>query len=402
MVTMRRIYDLFLSSHLRDRRQMAFVTGPRQVGKTTTCQQAGTVYFDWDYVDHARLILQGPAAIAHTAGLDRLTDAGTLPVLVFDELHKYPHWKKFLKGFFDLHEKDCRILVTGSSRLDMYRRGGDSLMGRYFLYRMHPFSVAELVCQELPDDDIVRAPRAIDPGAWADLNRFGGFPEPLFTADAKFSRRWQGLRHAQRFKEDARDLTRVQDIALLELLGRLLDERSGDRLVVANLARNLSAAPNTIKSWVDVLCALHAGFLVRPWFRNVSSAIRKEPKWYLRDWSTIADPGKRYETMMAVHLLKAVEGWTDLGLGAFLLFYVRDKQKREVDFVVTRDNEPWFIVEAKRSETRIAPNLHHFQKQIGAAHAFQVVHALPYVDADCFSRTTPCIVPATTFLSQLL
>ncbi len=399
---MKRIYDVMLAEHLRNRRQMAFVAGPRQVGKTTTCRGAGTVYFDWDSTEHARLMVSGPEAVARAAGLELLQDPSRLPVLVFDELHKYPHWKKFLKGFFDRYEDRCRIVVTGSSRLDAYRRGGDSLMGRYFLFRMHPVTVAEWLDPELPGSALIRKPQPITDAAWNTLLRHGGFPEPLLTADDRFSTRWQGLRHAQLFKEDARDLTRIQDIALLDIMGRMLDERSGKQLVYGNLARDVGVSPATAKMWVETLCALHAGFLVRPWFRNVSSALRKEPKWYVRDWSVMADPGSRFETMVAIHLLKAVEGWTDLGYGTFSLHYVRDKQKREVDFLVVRDGQPWFLVEVKVGDTTLSPHLQHFQHQTGAAHAFQVVQELPYVDADSFSRSAPVVVPARTFLSQLI
>lgn len=86
----------------------------------------------------------------------------------------------------------------------------------------------------------------------------------------------------------------------------------------------------------DPLVSLHRGFLIRPWFRNLNKALRKEPKWYLRDWSGVAAPGKRAETLVACHLLKAVDAWNDSGQGAFELRYLRDKQKREVDFVIFR------------------------------------------------------------------
>jgi uncharacterized protein len=398
---MKRVYDAMLAEHLQQRRQMAFVAGPRQVGKTTTCRGVGTIYFDWDSPEHARLIVTGPEVVARAAGLDQLQDAAGRPILVFDELHKYPHWKRFLKGFFDRYEEQCRIVVTGSSRLDAYRRGGDSLMGRYFLFRMHPVTVAEWLNPELPNSELIREARPIDETAWQQLLRFGGFPEPLLTADQRFSTRWQALRHTQLFKEDARDLTRIQDIALLDIMGRMLDDRSGQQLVYGNLARDVGVAPATAKMWVETLCALHAGFLVRPWFKNVSSALRKEPKWFVRDWSVIGDAGRRFETMVAVHLLKAVEGWTDLGYGQFSLRYVRDKQKREVDFLIVRDDQPWFLVEAKLGDATLSPHLRHFQHQTGAAHAFQVVQDLPYVAANCFSRSDPVVVPARTFLAQL-
>lgn len=397
---MKRVYDSILAEHLAQHRQMAFVAGPRQVGKTTSCRAAGSVYFDWDVMAHKRLIVAGAGEVAAAAGLNVLADEPR--VLVFDELHKFPQWKQFLKGFFDLYEKQCRIVVTGSSHLDTYRRGGDSLMGRYFLFRMHPFSVGELLAADPPSKEIVRKPARVAEDAWEALWKFGGFPEPMLAASERFSRRWLTLRHSQLYKEDIRDLTRIQELGMLEVAGKMLEERSGGQLVVSNLARDVGVAPNTIKSWVDALCALHVGFLVRPWHRNVSSSLRKEPKWYLRDWSGIADPGKRFETLVACHLLKAVEGWTDMGLGKFSLHYLRDKQQREVDFLVANDGHPWFLVEARTAADRLSPALEYFQKATGAAHAFQVVMKLPPVQADCFSRNQPTLVPARSFLSQLL
>ncbi|MCC6765380.1 MAG: DUF4143 domain-containing protein [Deltaproteobacteria bacterium] len=157
-----------------------------------------------------------------------------------------------------------------------------------------------------------------------------------------------------------------------------------------------------LRRWVDTLTALHHGFLVRPWFKNVAKSLRKEPKWYATDWSGIADPGQRAETFVACHLLKAVQGWSDLGLGTYELRYLRDKEKREVDFVVIRDRKPWFLVEVKHADTSLSPSLAHFQRQTGARHAFQAVLEEPFVDADCFTRRDPCVVPARTLLSQLL
>ncbi len=203
-------------------------------------------------------------------------------------------------------------------------------------------------------------------------------------------------------KEDLREVTRVQELGVMETLMRILSERSGQRLVYANLATELGVSVDTIRRWVDLLGRLHYGFLVRPWFTNVAKALRKEPKWFLRDWSGLPDEGARAETLVACHLLKAVEAWTDLGFGEFELRYLRDKQKREVDFLVVKDQKPWFLVEVKTSDTRLSPSLAHFQSQTAAPHAFQVMLNLPFEDADCFSINRPAVVPALTFLSQLI
>lgn len=394
-----RFYDALLRDHLARHRQMALVSGPRQVGKTTACRAVADAYLNWDNVDERRLLLKGPAAIATAVGLDRLRARPAVAVL--DELHKHSKWKGLLKGLFDTYGDRAKWIVTGSSRLDVFRRGGDSLMGRYLLYRVHPWSVAECLRPEIPEKAI-RPPREIDEDDWSALVVHGGFPEPFLKRDPRFTNRWRSLRHEQLSKEDLRDITRVQELGAIEVLMRVLEERSAQQLVYSNLATEIGVAVDTIRRWVDLLGRLHLGFLVRPWFRNVTKSLRKEPKWFLRDWSGVADEGARAETLVACHLLKATEGWTDLGLGHYELRYLRDKLKREVDFVVVRDGKPWFLVEVKKADANLSPTLAHFQTQTGAEHAFQVVLDLPYEEANCFAHRKPIVVPAKTFLSQLL
>ena len=394
-----RLYDAILRDHLQRHRQMAFVSGPRQVGKTTACRSVGDAYLNWDNVDDRRVLLGGPAKLAENLHLDRLR--AQPPVTVIDELHKYAKWKSLLKGFFDTYGDQTRLIVTGSSRLDVFRRGGDSLMGRYLLYRMHPWTAGESLRTDFPTREI-QPPAEVSSADWDALWEHGGFPEPFLRRDTRFTRRWRSLRQEQLSREDLRDVTQIQDLGTMEILMQILVERSGQQLVYANLAQEIGVALDTVKRWIDLLGRLHYGFLVRPWFVNIAKGLRKEPKWFLRDWSGLAEGGARAETFVACHLLKAVEGWTDLGFGDFELRYLRDKQKREVDFLVVRDRRPWFLVEAKTSDTSLSPSLAHFQAQTKAPHAFQVVMNLPFEPADCFAASQPTVVPARTFLSQLL
>ena len=341
----------------------------------------------------------GCASLAEALQLDRLR--ATPPVAVLDELHKYSKWKSLLKGFFDTHGERVRLLVTGSSRMDVFRRGGDSLMGRYLLYRMHPWSANECLRTSLPAQE-TQAPGETDAADWDALWEHGGFPEPFLRRDTRFTRRWRSLRHEQLSREDLREVAHITDLGTMETLMQLLAERSAQQLVYSNLAREIQVAVDTAKRWIDLLCRMHYGFMVRPWFKNVAKALRKEPKWFLRDWSGQADDGARAETFVACHLLKAVEGWTDLGFGDFELRYLRDKQKRKVDFLVVRDRKPSFLVEVTLTDTSLSPSLAYFQAQTKAPHAFQVVMNLPYEPADCFKVQNPMVVPARTFLSQLL
>jgi len=377
---------------------MAFVSGPRQVGKTTLCEQFQNCYLNWDKLSDREVIIKGEDAIAMRADAVRVHEHS--PVLTLDELHHYKHWKLLLKGLFDAYWKQLKVLVTGSARLDVFKRGGDSLMGRYFPYRIHPFGVGELLRPVVGEAEIAR-PMPMDDETWERLLIFGGFPEPFVRADRMFVRRWRQLRFEQLVREDVRKDTAIRELDQIEALAKILSERSGEQLVYASLGREVQANEITTRNWVATLSSFYFGFRVKPWSMHIENAIRKTPKWYLRDWSGIADIGKRNETFVACHLLKAVEYWTDLGFGKCELYYIRDKQKREADFVVAKDDKPWFVVEVKTSDTKRSSALAAYQRTLGAPHAFQVVIDLPYENVDCFGFRDPIVVPARTFLSQL-
>ncbi|MBR4170774.1 MAG: ATP-binding protein [Kiritimatiellae bacterium] len=380
---------------------MVFLSGPRQVGKTTLARIFASDYLNWEEKETRRLILKGARAVGRTLSLDEGVQSGK--VLAFDEIHRYSKWKTFLKGFFDIYERSAKILATGSAKMDVYKRGGDSMMGRYFPYRVHPFSVAEIVDSSIPDEkSILRKPKEIKKGEWEALWEYGGFPEPFSNRQMRFLRKWRSLRTEQLLTQDIRDLTKTVELDQIEVLASILTNRSGEQLVIASLANEVTASEPTVKKWISVLKSLYYGFTIQPYFRNVEKSIRKTPKWYLRDWSGLDDPGKRAETFVACHLLKAVECWTDLGFGDFDLFYLRDRNKREVDFVVTRDKKPWFLAEVKKADERLSESLSYFQRATGAPHAFQIVLEREYEDIDSFQYKEPMVVSAKTFLSQLV
>ncbi len=399
MSLLQRIYIKSLDNHFKEGPEMAFLAGPRQVGKTTVAQslQIDQIYLNWDNEDHRHLILDGPERVASHIGLQ------DSPIVIFDEIHKYPHWKTFIKGFYDTYagHTQMKIIVTGSARLDIYRKGGDSLMGRYFLYRMHPLSVAELLTAT-PSGQEVRPPVELPDDQWQTLITFGGFPQPYLRSNRRFYNRWKRTRISQIFREDIHDIAKIQEIRMVELLAEFIIQQSGQLTSYASLARRVRVSEDSIRRWVGILESLYFCFSVRPWHSNVSRSLRKEPKYYLWDWAMLTDPGARNENMVACHLLKAVHYWTDLGLGEYNLFFLRTKDKREVDFLVSRDGVPWFIVEAKSSDSNLSPNLNYFQKATGAKHAFQVTINAPFSKADCFSVPYPVKVPAKTFLSQLV
>jgi predicted AAA+ superfamily ATPase len=345
------------------------------------------------------ILTRGPNAAAADLGLVDLRGGPTN--VVFDELHKYPKWKSFLKGFFDVHGERTRILVTGSARLGFFRRGGDSLMGRYFLYRMHPLSVAELTDPALREREI-GSPHPVPCVLLDQLLSFGGFPEPFLRGSARFNNRWKRIRLELLFRKDLRDLTRIHEAGQVQVLAEHLALQAGQLLNYSSLASDVNVSVDTIRRWIATLEGLFYCFTIRPWHRNVPKTLRKQPKAYLWDWSLVPDPGARRENLVACHLLKATHWWTDLGLGEYELFFVRDKLKREVDFLLSRNGAPWVLVEAKSKDRALSPSLTYFHKLLKTNHAFQAAFELDSIDADAFESRVPVRVPVTTLLSQLV
>lgn len=402
-----RIYENVVANHLKELRQMVFLVGPRQVGKTTTSVESShelqkSFYLNWDNRADRLKIIESPDAVAAHLHLEELTEL--TPVVIFDELHKYGKWRDFLKGFFDCFSKKVKIIVTGSARLDVYRAGGDSLMGRYFSYRLHPLSVGEILHPTPPNEkDLITTPMQIAPEDFKALLDHGGFPEPYLRRSASFHLRWNNFRHKQLFQEDLRDLTRIQEIGQLELLAELLLHQVGQLTSYASLAKKINVSVDTVKRWVESLKSFYYCFAIKPWTKNITRSLLKEPKYYLWDWSLVKDEGARLENFVASHLLKSVDFWTDCGMGEYDLYFLRDKEKREVDFLVTKNSRPWILVEVKASKKGgLSPHLFYFQKQTQAEHAFQVVFDMDYVQKSCFLEKGPLIVPAQTFLSQLV
>ena len=247
-------------------RKVICLFGPRQVGKTTICRSfsESTHYFNWDNVDDQQQILKGPQAIVEKMGL---TPRSTV---IFDELHKFPNWKNFIKGFFDTYHKgQMNIVVTGSARLDIYRKGADSLMGRYFPYHIHPLSVSEIVRQEMPKTEISN-PLPIPDEQFARLLKFGGFPEPFLKGKPQFYNRWKQQRNQLLFREEIRDTTRIHEISQVQLLAEFLRQQSGQLLNYASLARKIRASQDSIRRWLTALESLYFCFSIRPWTQNVS------------------------------------------------------------------------------------------------------------------------------------
>lgn len=350
-------------------KKMAFITGPRQVGKTTLAKsllKTQENYYTWEDPNFRKLFAKNP--------LELISDRGP-GAIHFDEIHKDRRWKTHLKAIYDTKGSDVEILVTGSARLDYYKRGGDSLMGRYIPYRLHPFSVAECSSPISPDE-ILQTSKA--EYKWDDLIKLGGFPEPLFEGSENKAKRWSRLRLERITNEDIRDLKAIQNINAIKHLIELIPERVGSGLSINSLSEDVGAAFSTVREWFFVLEAIYFGFFIRPYSKNIKRTIRTEPKFYLFDTIPITKPGTLVENLCALHLLKACHFWTDCAYGDFSLNYVRDKERREVDFLLTKDKKPWMLIECKSNSKTISPHLIHFSKILKTPYNIQLTSTPNY------------------------
>lgn len=335
---------------------MVFVAGPRQVGKTSLAKQVleqmahGTGdYLNWDAPGDRKRILArdwDPAA----------------PLIVFDELHKYNRWKNWLKGIYDTRNPRQQYLVTGSARLDTYRRGGDSMVGRFHLWHLHPFSLGE-------------HPTALDPAAvQTRLLRVGGFPEPFLEDDERFARRWRLERYSQILREDIRDLERVDALAQMEQLLELLQHRVGSPIVVSNLAADLELAPRTVARYIEILARSFLCFVVPTYTGKLARAIRKPPKVFFYDNAdVIGDDGARFENLVATHIFKRIQFEQEYSGHRYELRYLRDKEGREVDFVVLRDRKVHELWEVKLRDVSAGAHLRYYAERLRPTRAVQVV-----------------------------
>jgi hypothetical protein len=387
--------DRYLSKYILEdlAEKMVFIGGPRQVGKTTLAREliakefSAHAYYNWDNRNDRRAIMQSQWP-------------GDAELIILDEIHKYKKWKTLVKGEYDTLKERYRFLITGSARLDIYRKGGDSMLGRYHYYRLHPFSHAELtgsgdtpeVMKNIP------IPSKADHGIFESLDVFGGFPEPLLKENMRTLRRWHNDKNARLFREDIRDVEQVRDIASMQLLGDMLPQRTAAHLSINSLREDLEVSHRAVTNWLNILEPFYYCFRIYLFVGKNFRSLKKEPKLYLWDWSEISDESRRFENLVASHLLKLVHFLQDYeGLKAGL-YYLRSVEKKEVDFLVTVDEQPWFAIEAKLSETNVAPHLLYFMDRMKIPFAYQVVKKK---GVDIYTNGVR-IISADRFLSALI
>lgn len=363
--------------------RMAFIAGPRQVGKTTAVQNflvsldQPHSYYNWDTPS-----VKKRYALNSTFFMEDAPTAKPMPWVAFDEIHKYPKWKNILKGYYDEYKKHLRFIITGSARLDLFRKSGDSLVGRYFLYQMLPLGWRE-VLSKMPDPTQDWHPQQTLPvipeadsqvyDAIHTLFELTGFPQPFVAGTKDFYTRWQENYHSLILQEDLRALTKIVELRRIETLLHLLPERVGSPLSVNNLKHTLGCAHATVVNWLKALELVYLAFSIPPWSAKLARSVVKEEKWYFWDWGMVDNEGPRFENFVAVMLKRAVNAWNEWGKGPYQLYYLRTKDGNEVDFAIADRKKVHVLIEVKTSDESVSKPLFQFKEKLQAPLAFQVI-----------------------------
>ena len=339
--------------------KMVVLTGPRQVGKTTLARQlmqlfGNAQYLNWD-------VLQDRSVLQRQSWNPRAK------LLVMDEIHKMHGWKNWLKGVVDGRFSEQSLLVTGSARMETFRQGGDSLAGRYFAFRLHPFSVREW-CEQ----------QHVEPAEALDhLLERGGFPEPCLAGDTVQADRWRAQYFNDLIREDVLEFSRLHEINTMRLFVELLRERVGSPLSLASIARDLAVSPATLKRYLEILQALFIVFTVQPWHHNIARAILQSPKAYFFDTGLVrGNQGVRLENAVAGMLLKHAHYLQDSAGKSVGLHYIRTKDGTEVDFAFSEEGKLTQMIECKLGDNKPHRGLLRFAAQFADAEAVQIVYGL--------------------------
>ena len=321
-------------------KKIVFISGPRQVGKTTLTK---SLDFTYDYFNYDK-------ASDRAALKDNSWDRNK-ELVIFDELHKMNQWKRWLKGIYDTEGVRPRILVTGSSKLETYKKVGDSLAGRYFQYRLHPFDLKEVRLRYSKEE------------AFKRLWECSGFPEPFIDGTEVFYHRWKRSHLDIILRQDLIDIQTVRDIQAIESLIELLKSNVGSTISYSNLARTLEKDAKTIKSWLQLLENLYIIFKVTPYSKKISRSLLKEPKYYFYDTVQVSkDNGVKLENIVATSILKELHRLEDvLGASAAKLHFLRTKDGKEIDFLVVINSKPYCLIEVKWSDDAPSKHFSYFE-----------------------------------------
>lgn len=369
-------------------RQMRFIAGPRQSGKTTLAKnfllehKSKSLYFNWDDKTIRQKFLDNQHFFYEIIQKEKIKE----PWICFDEIHKTKNWKNLLKVHFDTYEDRVQTIVTGSARLDLFRKSGDSLAGRYFLFHLMPLTLSELTYElNLKESEKLNAIDFIEARLSRDFNiksriealnsllEFSGFPEPFFQGKKRFHNLWQKTYSEKIIFEDLKDLSQIKDLDSVYSLLNLLPNTIGSPLSVNALREDLDLNHATVQNYLKYFNLGYLTFEIKPYSKNLRHSIKKEKKLYFYDWTRIEDKAIRFENYIACELKALINFWNDSGYTDIDIFYLRLKNKKETDFLLVKNKQPWLLIEAKLSSTEIESHHHIFSSKFNDIPIVQLV-----------------------------
>jgi predicted AAA+ superfamily ATPase len=348
----RKIYNKIISDL---KKKMVFLVGPRQVGKTWLAKKImeeykNPIYLNYDNTNHREIIKNQSWLLS-------------VDLIVFDEIHKMPKWKNYLKGVYDTKSINIHILVTGSARMDAFKKVGDSLAGRFFVHHLFPFTVAEL--KESGVNNIISL-----------LMDRSGFPEPLLADNTTDIDRWRNLYTESLLGQDVLEFQDIDKINAIKLVYQSLKNKVGSTISYANIAGDIGISPVTVKKYIEILEAIYVIFIIKPYTNKISRSILKEPKIYFFDYAILSDIGAKFENFVALALYKDIILKNDLNGTSYSLGFLRTKEKKEVDFAISDGNRKLIeIIEAKVSESDVSKTLEYFLEKYNV-NSTQIVYNL--------------------------
>jgi len=387
-----RYLEKFIVDDLNEK--MVFIWWPRQVWKTTLSKNITSKYFwkstylNWDNVEHKKRILN-------------CEYNSESEIIIFDEIHKFKNWKSFLKWEFDVKNDKFKFLITWSARLDIYQKWWDSMLWRYFYYRLHPFSLTEIswIQNDFSKWINLNFHEKYYTKEFLELQKFWWFPEIFSKKNLRSANRWKKDRIKRIIYEDIRDLNNVKDLWLLELLANILESKVWSPFSINSLVWDLQTTNKTISNWVEILEKVYFCYRIYPFHNSDLKSLKKEPKLYLWDFFWIKDIWIKNENLIANHLLKFVHFLQDVYWYDVKLNYIRDKDKREVDFAIVVDWKPKYLIEVKTWDENLSKNLIYYKKNFWVEKCFQVICWEKEIDIE---KSWIRVISAGKFLSWLV
>lgn len=343
-------------------RRVVMLTGPRQCGKTTLVRKLVSDSNTYRTLDDL--------AVRQAAENDPHLFVGFAPkdgTLIIDEVQKVPDFLPAIKKVVDLGNRPGQFLITGSANILNLATVQESLAGRLGKIRLRPLSQGEIVGSNPFFLDQAFAQKFQRPTIKSSRNNLieaifqGGFPEAI-RMEGKMRRNWHIDYVDALIEHDLNDITNIRHTEVMKDLVRVLAAWSSKFMDVSSIGSGLSVDRRTLASYISALQSFYIVEAVPAWRKTDYDRVGKQSKLFMADtgmmtallgWrpSDFADDadkaGKAFETFVYCQLASEIDAATE----SYYLYQYRDHDKREIDFLIERDDRSLLAIEVKSGIT---------------------------------------------------